>query len=181
MKFSIFNDSISSRDISDSVEFRIALLKDVPQIAMIEAERDSSLTVDQAKVKIKKELDKIDDEHQVFVAVEGEEILGYCRFFHSHKIKPNRVIVSSPEGFYNMGITVKGNWQRQNIGSFLSLKRFEWLKNIGVKKVYSGVSRLNKASIRFHKSLGFVEVGVVSGFLHVSFDCGHGYLFVKKL
>ncbi len=180
MKYTEFHPEIKSEKLSDLISVRPAVMKDVNQIVGIDLEREGCGSVEATTLRFGKEIKAPNENLLLLVAVKNTEILGFCRTFHSSLIEESRMQYSSPVGFYNMGITVKTEYRRQNIGKLLSKIRLEWLRKKNVTRVYSGVSSLNKASLWFHKKLGFYEIKEVEGFLHVKFDCGKGKLFAKE-
>ncbi|MGH1467794.1 MAG: GNAT family N-acetyltransferase [Bdellovibrionales bacterium] len=182
MQFEPYDNTVKSSKPDPRLIFELASHEHLMQILKISQEHESS-DLQKAKDRFVHEIDinSTDKPHRLFVALNESGVLGFCRYFHSDLLAQNKILYSSPTGFYNMGITIKKTARRQGIGTFLSLNREKHLIREGVKTIYSGVSAQNLSSIRFHKKQLFTPTKDTPGFLHVSFDCKSGILFKKNL
>lgn len=174
-----FNPSSKSIDIPNGISFRLANRDDCNAITNLMAERNPAHAVSQLLSNTKRELDRLetDSNYKLYVAELHNEIVGFCRFFHSSGMPVQKKIYQSPEGWYGMGIMVRPKFRRQNIARFISLSRIDVLKKMGVKELYSIVDSNNLTSMKMHQEFGFVEVARADGFLHLKFDQGTGVLF----
>jgi ribosomal protein S18 acetylase RimI-like enzyme len=147
------------------------------------AERNPNQSFADIETSTHREIDRIESgvSYKLYVAELGKEVVGFCRFYHSEGLPASKKIYPSPEGWYGMGICVSSNFRRQNIASFLSSKRAEVLRGLGVKEFYSIVDTSNLTSMKMHQNFGYAEVARALGFLHISFNGGMGCLFKLNL
>lgn len=174
-----FNPSIKSESSPIGLIFRLATRRDCNSINILMAERNPSVSFSNIEAGTNREIDRVesDDGYKLYVAELNNEVIGFCRFYHSESIPADRKIYPSPEGWYGMGMLVSPNFRRRNIAHFLTLKRIEILINMGVREFYSIVDSNNLTSMKMHQNFGYVEVGRASGFLDISFNGGATCLF----
>ncbi len=180
-KYEDYKPLVSDKLLAEGVHYRAMVWDDIGAIARISAERegtDVGTHVERISAEFTRETGA--DERQLLIAVKESEVIGFGRI---RKVGPDESsrAYPSPEGWYLLGLIVCGQYRRMGVGRALSLARFDWLRSRGVSQVFSFFSAENRTSIDFHKSLGFDVVQEGSGFLHVGFDCGKGYLARKRL
>ena len=94
-----------------------------------------------------------DSKHQLFVAVENENILGFAC---SQPYRATSAFEDTVEVTIYLAPEVKG----KGVGTLLYSKLFETLAEQGVHRALSGIALPNDASLALHKRFGFREVGV---------------------
>lgn len=174
-----FDSSYKSAAAPEGLVFRLANRQDCHAISTLMAERNPSQSFAEVEASTNREIDRVESgvSYKLYVAELNGEVVGLCRFYHSEGLPPSKKIYPSPEGWYGMGILVSPKFRRQNIANFLSSKRVEVLKSLGVKEFYSIVDASNLTSMKMHKEFGYVEVERAPGFMQVSFNGGIGCLF----
>jgi L-amino acid N-acyltransferase YncA len=178
-----FDPSIKSRTAPQGQIFILAKRQDCYAISVLMAERNPNQSFPDIEASTHREIDRVEAglSYKLYVAELGSEVVGFCRFYHSEGLPTSKKIYPSPEGWYGMGIYVSSKFRRQNIGHFLSSKRVEILKNLGVKEFYSIVDTSNLTSMKMHQNFGYVEVTRAPGFLHMNFNGEMGCLFKLNL
>lgn len=178
-----FNPALRSNNSPSGLNFRLAELKDVDALTNLTLIRNP--TYDPISVRRTAENEVANNfskpRYRIFVADLAERVLGFCRFYHSGDIDPEKILFPAPAGWYCMGTIVLPEMRRQGIARFLSANRIRELKALGARQVYSGVAADNLTSIAMHKSFGFQCVENIPGFLQIKFDCGDGLLFKLSL
>jgi len=91
--------------------------------------------------------------HQLFVAIESGELLG---FVCSQQYRNSSAFEDTVEVTVYLNPNVKG----KGIGSKLYDKLFSSISNYGVHRVLSGIALPNEASVALHMRFGFREIGV---------------------
>jgi len=86
----------------------------------------------------------------------------------------------APAGHYLGGLTVMPSSQRQGIGTSLSRRRLEWIRERADVAWYV-VNAGNTASIALHRHLGFALVAKASSFHTTRFADGNGLLMRAQL
>ena len=87
----------------------------------------------------------------VIVAVEGDDVLGYCSFGDFRAWDGYRHTVEH-------SIYVKSNRRRTSLGRVLLSALIERARSAGFHAMIGGIEATNTASIALHASLGFKEV-----------------------
>lgn len=174
-----FNPSSKSSNTPKGLTFRLATRKDCSAITNLMAERNPSFDISQLLSNTNRELDRLESDanYKLCVAELNNEVVGFCRFYHSSGLPSHKNIYPSPEGWYGMGIMVDSKFRRQNIARFISLSRIDVLKKMGVKEFYSIVDSNNLTSMKMHQEFGYLEISRAEGFLHLKFNEGKGILF----
>jgi RimJ/RimL family protein N-acetyltransferase len=174
-----FNPSSKSSKIPFGLTFRLALRTDCAAITDLMVERNPSIDISKLLSNTNQEIDRLESDinYKLYVAELDDEVVGFCRFFHSSGMPPHKKIFPSPEGWYGMGILVNSKFRRQNIARYISLSRIEILKNMEVKELYSIVDSNNLSSMKMHREFGYKEISRADGFLHLKFIEGAGVLF----
>jgi L-amino acid N-acyltransferase YncA len=174
-----FNPHYKSSEIPNGLIFRSAERKDLSAVCNLMAERNPTLEFSQVYATTNREFERLetDPSYKIYVADLTNEVVGFCRFFHTAGMPENKKIYPSPEGWYGMGIIVAPLFRRKNIARFIASGRVEVLKKLGVQEFYSIVDRANLTSMKMHQELGFVEVSRETGFLNLKFHEGMGCLF----
>lgn len=174
-----FNPTSKSTDIPIGLSFRLATRDDCEAITALMVERNPTHDISKILSNTNRELDRLetDTKYKLYVAELQNEVIGFCRFFHSSGMSAQKKTYQSPEGWYGMGIMVNSKFRRQNIARFISLCRIDVLKKMGVKEFYSIVDSNNLTSMRMHQEFGYIEVSRAEGFLHLKFNEGTGVLF----
>jgi phosphinothricin acetyltransferase len=93
--------------------------------------------------------------HRLLVAIEGEQLLGFCssQAYRAHPAFRRTVETS----VYVAPSTVSGG-----IGSALYAHLFEVLANQGLHRAVAGIALPNEASVRLHSKFRYKTVGVFS-------------------
>ena len=110
-----------------------------------------------------------------------DEVIGFCRFFHSNQIPKEKINFEYIDGYFCMGMIISESYRRRGVARYLSRIRQNHLYDLGVQNIYSLVAMDNPTSIKMHQDFGFSKIKEGSGFLNIKFDCGSGILFTKKL
>ena len=178
-----YKSNFISEDISSDLSFHLATTEDVDAVFNLMKDRNPYLNEGTLLKYITKEVQVRSNgkEYGLFVAKYENKVVGFCRYFHSESVPKEKIKYDSPLGYYGMGICVVKEFRGRGVAKFLSKKRFEWLKSIGVSQMYSCVSIDNKVSHKLHKILGFSDIGSVDGALTVSFEPDSGILYLKQL
>ncbi|MEZ9348739.1 N-acetyltransferase family protein [Vibrio splendidus] len=95
----------------------------------------------------------VDSKHQLYVAVENGELLGFACS------QPYRDIYAFSDTVETT-VYLASEAQRKGLGSKLYSQLFSSITDLGVHRVLSGVALPNEASIALHKNFGFREIGV---------------------
>lgn len=174
-----FNPSIKSKKAPIGLIFRLACSGDRAAIANLMAERNPNIDYVKLLENTDREIALLDsdDKYNLCVAELKNEVIGFCRFFHSDRVPAHKKLYPSPTGWYGSGIMVAQSFRRQRIGQFLSSSRVQMLKEMGVREVYSIVDTSNLTSMKMHQHFGYVEVKRGPGFLQFSFEGSEGCLF----
>lgn len=175
----LFNPAFKSTEVSTELIFRLAERKDLSVICNLMAERNPALDISQISKNTNREFERLesDSSYKLYVTELKNEVVGFCRFYHSAGLPEHKKIYPSPEGWYGMGIMVSSKYRRKNIARFMTLNRVEVLKKNGVKEIYSIVDSDNLTSMKMHHEFGYSEISRGKGFLHLKFDKGVGCLF----
>lgn len=146
-------------------------------------QRNPKLEKENLYRRVEKEILEISNgvDYGVYVALLKGKVVGFCRFFSSENTPLEKAKYDYVDGIYCMGIIVNPDYRRIGIAEFLSDKRLEVFKSLNVKEVFSLVAMDNPTSISMHRKFGFDEIKRASGFFIVSFDCGEGISFRKKI
>jgi ribosomal protein S18 acetylase RimI-like enzyme len=173
--FADFQTQIQSKTLPQDLVLRKALLCDLKSIAALLSQRQP-----QSLRQSERQAQHFLDTGHCLVACLEQQLLGYgrCLQFQQPQDAPANCV---PSGWYLMGMIVHPEFQRQNIGRALTEARLEWLRQ-HCNSVYYFANSLNKASIRLHAQLGFVQVAEHIAFPGVNFSRGgHGLLFYRSL
>ncbi len=178
-----FNPNMESGEPSGNLEFKKAGFEHIKEIFELMFLRNPEMDREKLLKRTEKEVIELNDgvDYGVFVALLNSKVVGFCRFYNSQSVPKDKIKFPALEGFYCMGMMVDSKFRRQGVAKYLSGKRFEWLRTMDVKETYSVVAIDNPTSINMHKSFGFVEIDRAEGFLTISFECGEGLLFKKKI
>lgn len=90
--------------------------------------------------------------HQVFVACEGDRVLGYAS---SGPFRPKQAYEPSVETSIYLAEDACG----KGVGSQLYAVLFDVLSREDIHRAYAGVTLPNPASVALHENFGFVERG----------------------
>lgn len=93
--------------------------------------------------------------HQLFVAAEGEDILGYA---YAGQFRARAAYSRSVES----SVYLKDGAGGHGLGSALYLALFEALSKTDAHRIYAGATQPNEASIALHEKFGFTRIGVFS-------------------
>lgn len=178
-----YQPHLKSIDISMNLTFALARISDLEKMVDIMLERTPSVKREKLVARTKREIEHFSDgrDYGLFTAKLKNEVIGFCRYYHSSSIPAEKVIFSSPVGFYAMGINILTKFRRKGVAKFLAYNREEWLKKRGAEYFYSCVALDNLSSQRMHESFGFKQIGIVPGALTVKFDAGEGILYKKSI
>jgi phosphinothricin acetyltransferase len=91
--------------------------------------------------------------HRLFVAEHDAEIVGYAT---SGRFRDKPAYAPSVEFTVYCAPTATG----RGVGKLLYAALFEALRDEDVHRAFAGVALPNDASLAFHRSLGFTEVGI---------------------
>jgi ribosomal protein S18 acetylase RimI-like enzyme len=178
-----FNPNEISKAYPENLQFRLADHSDIEKIFHLMSLRNPNSDKNELLKKTKREVEEWSDGKQygLFVSVLNDEVIGFCRYYHSDGIPEERRRYPAPAGFYAMGTMVDPHWRRHSIARFLSMKRMEWLKGLGAENIFSIVSVENLSSIKMHLSFGYEEIARAPGFLNICFENAEGILFRLNL
>lgn len=99
--------------------------------------------------------DKLDENHQLFLAVENDHLLGY----HFCKIEPE-----SESGYVDF-IGTDASARGRGIGADLLASGLDWmLTAVSTKKINLTVNADNAAALRLYETFGFVTARVMRGY-----------------
>ena len=102
--------------------------------------------------RIRESLEQPSEDWAVFVAEDGQELLGYARCARlEYKAHPQL-----PEGWYLNGVSVVPQHRRKGIASRLVQRRLEYLQG-REDTVYYFTAKSNTASQALHEGFGFVK------------------------
>ncbi|HYZ91898.1 MAG TPA: GNAT family N-acetyltransferase [Actinomycetota bacterium] len=93
--------------------------------------------------------------HRIFVARDGDEILGFAYSSRLHERK-------AYETSLNVTVYVAPDRRTTGVGKALYSALFEAIAGEDVHRAYAGISMPNPASVRLHESFGFRQVAVFS-------------------
>lgn len=174
-----FNSVIKSTSVPSGICFKLADETHFDSICCLMSERNPLVKIEDIQKKTKREifLNLNDPEYRLFVAILDDEVVGFCRFFHSRGLAKEKIKFDSPEGWYGMGILVSPRHRRKSIARFLFQERIKILESLNASALYSIVDVNNKTSIKMHEEFGFREVSRARGFLHLEFPNSSGILF----
>lgn len=174
-----FNPESAGQDLPEDILCRPALLSDRDSIARLMALRNPETPFDETLKQTEKELTitQTDSSYRILVAEVDGQVLGFCRFYNSKGLPPQKKIHVAPEGWYAMGTLIDPMMRRRGIARFLSEERFNVLRTMGVTEVYSMVDGTNQTSLQMHREFGYEQMATAPGFLHITFECGEGHLF----
>ncbi len=185
MRYATFNPEHKSDALPSDISFRLAKIEDCEAIASLLYATNSDTTLDEYIQRTQREIEKYntsEDLYRVFVSCLNNDIIGYCRFFHSALIPKEKKIHRTPEGLYLMGIIVRDDMRGKGVADFMSRKRFDYLQGLGIHEVYSAVASQNIASHSMHMSFGFTPIKYnIQGFHSITFPCGSGTLYKKAI
>jgi ribosomal protein S18 acetylase RimI-like enzyme len=161
----------------------LAERRDRDALIGLTAQRNPSMPLSDVERVTDRELTSVerDPKYRLFVAELDGKVIGFCRFYDSAGLPPEKKIFPSPEGWYVMGILVEPSLRRRGIAGFLAEHRLTALREAGATEVYSVVDEKNETSLHMHRSFGFEEVAKAEGFLHIRFESGSGRLFRKSI
>jgi ribosomal protein S18 acetylase RimI-like enzyme len=97
-------------------------------------------------------LSNIENDVAQFVALKGDEVLGWCD-----------IVPSKREGFTHcgtLGMGVHKDYRRRGIGTRLLERTIEEAKARGIERVELEVFALNTPAINLYEKWGFVQEGV---------------------
>lgn len=176
-----FNPEIKSTPPSKELRFEIAGEEHIEAITNLMHLRNPNAEISFLEKRVSDEVTKLNDgeSYGVFVATIKNKVVGFCRFYHSDKVPPEKIKHDHPIGIYLMGIVVDPDYRRKGVASFLHEQRLMWLSSIDVDRVYSVVAIDNLTSQAMHEKFGFHKVSEVLGVLTVSFDLGRGILYER--
>ena len=119
---------------------------------------------------------------KVFVAIVEGKVVARAKLFY-YDDRRIKVDFESPRGWYFNGAIVEEKFRRKGIAKSLASFRENYIKQSKKdgEKVYSIVSAVNEASIKYHQAVDFLEQKRALGFLCVRLECGEGILFKKYL
>ena len=167
-----FNPDLKSAKAPSDVQFQLADESHINSICRLMAARNPLSKIEDITNKTEKEifLNISDPDYWLFVAVASNEVIGFCRFYHSRSLLKEKIKFKSPEGWYAMGTLVSEKHRRKSIAKFLSQERLKFLKTLNVSVLYSMVDSNNQTSIKMHQEFGFQEFSRAKGFLHLEFQ-----------
>lgn len=178
-----FNPEIKSASLPLNLEFKIADESHFDQIVKLMCERNplDSLETIQTKTNREIKLNKEDPLYWLYVATIKDEVVGFCRFYHSDGLPESRKKFPAPAGWYGMGILVANIWRRKNIARYLTNERINRLKELKATSLYSVVDSTNLTSRKMHEEFGFKKVEEARGFLNLDFKDQIAYLYKLTL
>ena len=176
-----FNPNLKSKSPPQNLIFRLVTQADREAIIRLTSLRNPTQDLLIIQKNTDKELDNVetDSNYLLYVAELNGAVVGFCRFYNCSALPETKKIYPAPEGWYGMGIIVDPEMRRNSIARFLSMKRFEVLKQKGIQELYSIVDSKNLTSQNMHKSFEYEKVAEAEGFLHIKLESGKGYLFKK--
>ena len=120
-----FNPSTNSTHTPLELIFRLATRKDCSAISRLMCDRNPALEASQLLTNTIRELDRLETDYsyKIYVADLNDEVIGFCRFYHTSGMSAQKKIYPSPEGWYGMGSMVSSKFRRQNIARFISSSR----------------------------------------------------------
>lgn len=179
----IFDDSINSQQVYKDLIFTLASNQHKEDLVRLMSIRNPQIPISFLNEKIDREIQTFSDgkEYGLFIASKGPHVIGFCRYYFSRSVPKEKIKFDHPDGCYCMGMMVDPKYRRHNVAKFLWDNRMKWIQGLGVKQVYSIVACDNSASLRMHQKFGFDEVSRAAGYMNVSFDCGEGILFKKRI
>lgn len=171
------------RDLPEDILCRPALLTDRDSVARLMSQRNPTTPFEETLKRTEQELTiaQTDCSYRLLVVEVSELIVGFCRFYDSKGLPAQKKLYAAPEGWYAMGTLVDPGLRRRGIARFLSERRFDVLREIGVSEIYSMVDGTNQTSLQMHRDFGYEKIASAPGFLHIKFECGEGHLFLFGL
>lgn len=165
------------------LEIRLATESDHEQVVDLMCLRNPFSSRENVEFGLRKEIraNRTTPRSRIFVAVREREVLALSRIFHSKDVPYPRKRFPAPEGWYSLGIIVKPNARRHGIARAVIEYQLEYMKSVGIERIFSSVDVENKASMRMHEVLGAKPLGRAPGFLQMALESGEGALFVKEL
>ena len=97
--------------------------------------------------------------HQLLVAVEGEQVLGYAGTL---PYRPTPAFAGTVE----MSVYLAPDAQARGIGTLLYAELLTRSQQHGARTWLAGIALPNDASLAFHRRHGFVEVGTFVDYAH---------------
>lgn len=178
-----FTPTFKGTNISSELYLIKADVKYLEGYVNLTLTRNPEMDREELLIKSRKEIEIYNTgvDYGLYFALKDDQIVGICRFFTSQATPKEKVKYKHPSGMYCMGIIVHPDFRRKGIAAFLSNKRIDILKKLGLKEAFSIVATDNLTSIKMHEKFGFKEVERGPGFFTVHFDCGEGILFKKCL
>ena len=176
-----FSPTIKSSARPEAMKFELAEEIHAKAINGMMLERNPHEPQENIAKKTEREIgfNKNDPYYWLYVATLNNEVVGFCRFFHSQGMPATKKRFPAPEGWYGMGILVHKDWRRQNLARFLTEERIKKLRELKADNLYSIVDANNSTSKKMHEEFGFKKIEEAKGFLHLEFN-EKGYLYELK-
>lgn len=134
------------------VRVREATDADLDACGALQARREGGLVTQWAE-RLRRS--RLDEGRQVFVAAQGERVVGYAMVGWLEPIAQGGR--NAPDGWYLSGIAVAPEFRRRGLGRVLTQARCDWVW-ARADEVFCVASRANRASVAMHEGLGFFEV-----------------------
>jgi RimJ/RimL family protein N-acetyltransferase len=178
----IYNPDVKSQNVPEGLSFILSTLSHEEKIIQLMLERNPLELREDIEEKTKKEifLNINEDQYRLYVTLLKNEVVGICRFFHTHNLAKEKIKFPAPSGWYGMGLLVSPSWRRKGIANFMHEERLKILSKIRVTSLYSIVDKNNLASLKMHETFGFQKIAEAKGFLHLDFKESCAYLFKKN-
>jgi len=178
-----FAPQAKAGELPPGILFRKAGIHDHDAIVALTAQRNPHQELTKIEAMTARELKNVaeDGNYQHFVAELENQVVGFCRAYHSAPLPAEKRRYPAPEGWYGMGILVSPDLRRRGIARFLSEHRLAALRAQGVRELYSIVDARNLTSVHMHLQFGFEKIAEAEGFLHLRLESGLGYLFRKSV
>lgn len=179
-----FNPNQQKKPTPEGLRYRLANEHDRSTLIKLSAERNPSTPIETIEKQVDRELKTLseDSRYRLYVAaLDGEGVIGFCRFYHSGGLPIERKKFPAPEGWYAMGIFVEPKYRGRGVARFLSERRIQSLKKLGALEYFTIVDNKNQTSLKMHKSFDFEAIEQAPGFLHIKFESDTGTLFRKRI
>lgn len=178
-----FKPDLKSKKPPPNLIFRLVKRSDRNAIVDLTSLRNPNQLLADIQKKTDQEILNVetDSNYLLYVTEHDGQVIGFCRFYNCTALPETKRIYPAPDGWYGMGIMVAPEMRRHSIARFMSINRFNILREKGVSEIYSIVDANNLTSQRMHEKFGYEKVSEAEGFLHVKLESGRGYLYRKTI
>ncbi len=136
-------------DNREALAVRLAKVEDAEDIARLAGELGYPSTAPEVAERLRAALH--DSAHAVFVAMNGEQVIGWVHVFVKHLVE------SDPEAEIG-GMVVDARHQRRGVGRLLMQQAEQWARARGLRSVYLRSNVIRKDAHAFYQSLGYQVV-----------------------